>query len=76
MLEGLSTDVGISITGIAGPTGGTPEKPVGTVYIGIKIEDKYFVKRHQFKGDRNKIRSKAALTALFELQKLLKGKGR
>ncbi len=71
MLKGLSTDVGISITGIAGPTGGTAEKPVGTVYIGIKIESKYFVNRYQFKGDRNKIRTKSALTALFELQKLL-----
>ncbi len=71
MLEGLKTDVGISVTGIAGPTGGTKEKPVGTVYIGIRIKDDYYVNLYKFKGDRNKIRTKTALTALFELQKLL-----
>ncbi len=47
-----NVDVGIGITGIAGPTGGTPEKPVGLVYIGFSSRDKTFVNRHQFDSDR------------------------
>lgn len=45
-------DIGLSTTGIAGPTGGTPEKPVGLVYIGLSIKDKTIVKKIQFKGNR------------------------
>ncbi|MBZ4683834.1 MAG: nicotinamide-nucleotide amidase [Fusobacteriaceae bacterium] len=71
MLKGLKTDVGIAVSGIAGPNGGTKEKPVGTVYIGIKVDEKYDIKKYQFNGNREKIRERASLTALFELLKLL-----
>ena len=37
--ERLGADIGVSTTGIAGPTGGTPEKPVGTVFVGISTKD-------------------------------------
>ena len=56
MAEGIriksNADIGLSTTGIAGPTGGTPEKPVGLVYIGLSIKDKTIVKKFQFKGNR------------------------
>ncbi|TDT69732.1 competence/damage-inducible protein cinA [Hypnocyclicus thermotrophus] len=71
MLKGLKTEIGIAVSGIAGPNGGTKEKPVGTVYIGIKKDDIYNIKKHHFNGNREKIRERASLTALFELLKLL-----
>ncbi len=60
----LKTNVGLSTTGIAGPTGGTPEKPVGLVFMGVSIEGKTTVIRKIFKGDRLMIKKQAALTVL------------
>lgn len=73
MVEGLTTDVAISTTGIAGPLGGTPEKPVGLVYMGIRVKDKIVVEKKVFVGTRNKIRERATLQSLFYLNKMLKG---
>ena len=72
MLAGLKTDGGISTTGIAGPGGGTKDKPVGLVYIGIKVKDEVKVFRRELKGDRNKIRQRAMMHALYNLLKILK----
>ena len=72
MLAGLNTDIGISTTGIAGPGGGTKDKPVGLVYIGIKVKDEVKVFRRELKGDRNKIRQRAMMHALYNLLKILK----
>lgn len=72
MLAGLKTDIGISTTGIAGPGGGTKEKPVGLVYIGIKVKDEVKIFRRELKGDRNKIRQRAMMHALYNLLKILK----
>jgi len=47
-----NVDIGISTTGIAGPTGGTNEKPVGLVYISISTSDETIVQKFQFSGDR------------------------
>lgn len=66
----LGADVGVGITGIAGPTGGTPEKPVGLVYIGVVIPGLTRVFRHHFDGDRAAVRNQtvdAALTHLMEM---------
>ncbi len=56
MAEGVriksNVDIGIATTGIAGPTGGTPEKPVGLVYIAVSLADKAIVRKYQFSGDR------------------------
>lgn len=68
MAEGIrercDTTLGIGVTGIAGPTGGTEEKPVGLVYIGVSDSKKTEVVERRFTGDRNRIRCYAAQTAL------------
>lgn len=59
-----NTDVSIVTTGIAGPGGGTEEKPVGLVYIGVYVKGKVKVEKHIFKGNRSKVRNQATITAL------------
>ncbi|MFK4785880.1 CinA family nicotinamide mononucleotide deamidase-related protein [Fusobacterium sp. MFO224] len=71
MVKGLSTDVGISITGVAGPDGGTKEKPVGLVYIGLKVKENVKVIKKVFKGSREEVRKKTVLCSLFYLKELL-----
>ncbi len=77
MAEGLKretkVDYALSVTGIAGPTGGTAEKPVGLVYIGCSAPKGTFVKRFQFSGDREWIRHRSALIALDVLRKEILG---
>ncbi|MGB9824203.1 MAG: CinA family nicotinamide mononucleotide deamidase-related protein [Candidatus Hydrothermia bacterium] len=67
----FESKIGISITGIAGPTGGTPEKPVGLVYIGINFQGKIYVFKQNFGGDRKEIKMKSALKSLYLLNSLL-----
>ena len=71
MVLGLHTDVVLSTTGIAGPGGGSDEKPVGLVYMGIRIKDKIYVEKRVFRGDRNKIRERTVSHTLFTLIKIL-----
>ena len=68
------SDVAISTTGIAGPDGGSEDKPVGLVYIGIYINGETFVKEYVFEGDRQSVRMQATLKALHLLKKRLKNK--
>ena len=68
----VGADVGLSSTGIAGPGGGTPEKPVGLVYIGCCCYGKTVVERHIFKGNRTEIRNASVETALTLAKKCLK----
>jgi len=77
MLEGAlnvsNSDISVAISGIAGPTGGTKEKPVGTVYIGVKSNNNgEIIKRVHLKGDRVYIQNQAVLYAakmLISLEK-------
>lgn len=57
-------DYGLSLTGIAGPEGGTEEKPVGTVFVGLSGAEGTVVKKFQLRGDRETIRLRAARLAL------------
>ena len=58
------SDVCIAVTGIAGPDGGTEEKPVGLVYMACCFKDKVTVEKYQFKGNRGKVREQAVVRAL------------
>ena len=66
-------DVGVGITGIAGPDGGSEQKPVGTVYIAISSALGDAVKHHRFMGTRTTVRERAAQTALDMLRRHLAG---
>jgi len=64
--ERTGADIGLSVTGVAGPDGGTSEKPVGTVWIGVARSDELpSARRFRFMGDRASIRLWSANTALF-----------
>ncbi len=69
----LKSRIGLSITGIAGPGGGSAAKPVGTVYIGIAIDSKAFVKRFRFSGTRRSIKRQSAAKAMNALSTFLRG---
>ncbi|MFP5490723.1 MAG: nicotinamide-nucleotide amidohydrolase family protein [Bacteriovoracia bacterium] len=63
----LKTSIGVSLTGIAGPMGGTEEKPVGTVWIGFSTAEKTYAKKFQFKGDRENLKLRFSQMAFYEL---------
>lgn len=65
------TDISISVTGIAGPDGGTNEKPVGLVYIGVCIRDMVHVEEFRFSGDRANVREQTVISALGLLRKCI-----
>jgi len=72
MVEGIAknfnTNVAISTTGIAGPDGGSIEKPLGLVYIGIYINGNTTVKKYIFNGNREEIRIQATKNAINDLR--------
>jgi nicotinamide-nucleotide amidase len=72
--QSASVDYGLSTTGIAGPTGGTKEKPVGLVYIAIATKDSVVVKRFLFSGDRLSNKESSCTAALELLLELLSQK--
>lgn len=71
----LGCDYALSVTGIAGPSGGSPRKPVGLVFIGLAGPGADHVFRHQFLGKRADIRTKAVQAAMTHLGYLLSGLG-
>lgn len=75
MAEGAAKAAGaeasVAVTGIAGPDGGTPEKPVGLVYIGCNVSGKTKVTENHFKGNRLEIRKQTTQAALELLYKCL-----
>ena len=67
MAEGLKklseADVAVSVTGIAGPGGGSELKPVGLVYMGLAYNNQIYVKKNQFSGDRDEVRNQTVAEA-------------
>jgi len=68
-------DLALSVTGIAGPGGGTPGKPVGLTFIALAGKDGSTVEEHRFDGDRDAIKMKSAMAGLAMLHRLLAAKG-
>ena len=68
----FNTDIGISTTGISGPTGGTDDKPIGLIYIAVVIKDQKIVKKFNLIPSRREHREVATHTALNMLRLLLK----
>lgn len=73
LLGRYPVDLAVSVTGVAGPGGGTDQKPVGLVYIGIADRAGVAVHRHQFPGDRADVRARASQMALYRLLERLGG---
>lgn len=75
MAEGIAkisgANIGVSTTGIAGPGGGTDNKPVGLVYVALCINGETKVKKYNFQGDRQKIRQRTLMNALDWLRREL-----
>jgi nicotinamide-nucleotide amidase len=80
MAEGAArrfgVDAALSVTGIAGPTGGTADKPVGTVWLGCALRGTVETRRTVFAGNRHEIRSRAAQAALLLLHRRLRAGAR
>jgi nicotinamide-nucleotide amidase len=75
MLKGIckmaNANHSIAVSGIAGPTGGTEEKPVGTVYLGVNINAHISIEHHLFTGNREDIQEQATKTAIALFKKKL-----
>jgi competence/damage-inducible protein CinA-like protein len=69
--ERLGVDVAVSVTGIAGPDGGTPEKPVGLVYLHAETPERSRGREFSFPGDRASIRARSVVGALHLVRRLL-----
>jgi nicotinamide-nucleotide amidase len=72
--ERFGTEAGIGVTGVAGPGGGSDEKPVGTVWIGVCLDGETRAFLHRYPGDRGDVRARAAQTALALLYRRLRGR--
>jgi len=69
----LEADIGISTSGIAGPGGGTPGKPVGTVWIGLSTRETEAARHYLWSGDRLAVKEQSAQAALALLAEYLQG---
>lgn len=67
----LAADVGVAVTGVAGPGGGTPEKPVGLVHLHASGPNGEKEHRFEFPGDRDWIRTRTSVSALHLVRRLL-----
>ncbi|MBP9883523.1 MAG: competence/damage-inducible protein A [Chitinophagales bacterium] len=73
LLSAMKTDYAIAVSGIAGPDGGTPEKPVGTTWIAVADRDKTVTRHFHFPGNRERNMELAAINALSLLRKFMLG---
>lgn len=69
----INTDLGLAVTGIAGPDGGTNEKPVGTVHVGLAAGDNIFSGKYRFSGNREQVKLNSAMMALDSVRRYING---
>jgi nicotinamide-nucleotide amidase len=67
------TDMGLAVTGIAGPSGGSDTKPIGTVFIGLSAQGRVFSSRYRFSGDRQSVKVATAEMALDWVRRYVHG---
>jgi PncC family amidohydrolase len=70
-LRTVDADAAMAITGVAGPDGGSADKPVGTVWVGAAVGDRLEVERHRFDGDRAAVRAASVRACLELMDRLL-----
>ena len=73
-VERAGTACALAITGIAGPDGGTPAKPVGTVFVGLAVEGRASARRFRFLGDRASVKWQSTQAAFDMLRRALRGR--
>jgi len=69
----MHADLGLAVTGIAGPDGGSRDKPVGTVHIALSSEKGTFTEKYRFWGRRNRVKLNSAMMALDWVRRYLNG---
>ena len=69
----MNTDIGLAVTGIAGPDGGTKEKPVGTVHIGLAVADETYSAKFRFSGTREQVKLNTSMMALDWVRRYFHG---
>jgi nicotinamide-nucleotide amidase len=69
----IKTDLGLAVTGIAGPGGGTRQKPVGTVHVGLAARGKTFSREYRFWGNRGQVKLNSSMMALDWVRRYLNG---
>ena len=69
----IKTDLGLAVTGIAGPDGGTRQKPVGTVHVGLAAREKTFSREYRFWGNRGQVKLNTSMMALDWVRRYLNG---
>ena len=69
----MKTDIGLAVTGIAGPGGGSREKPVGTVHLGLCAEGRTFTAKYRFWGTRQQVKLNTSMMALDLVRRYLNG---
>ena len=65
------SDIALAVSGIAGPTGGSKDKPVGTVFIGVSYKDKTTVKKYFFPGSREMFKLRTSLSCLDIVRRII-----
>jgi len=71
--KNFRADLGLAVTGIAGPEGGTNDKPVGTVHIGLAADSTMFSVKYRFWGNREEIKLNTSMMALDWIRRYLNG---